>query len=72
MTDPFPYRVRYKLILPKRRVVLIEEKEPGTHISVYSHGITEIIHCPIPPDKLDLRKDDLLTFYTELLANADA
>jgi hypothetical protein len=68
MTDPFPERQRYRLILPKRRLVKIEPGVSGCRLHVHQHGITEIIDCPVSTEFLDVQIGDMLTFYTELLA----
>jgi hypothetical protein len=72
MTDNFPGRRRYRLILPKRQLVRIERGASGCRLHVRQHGITEIIDCPLPIAQLDVQLGDLLTFYTEVLAKEPA
>jgi len=80
MTDNFPGRRRYRLILPKRQVVKIERGAAGCRFYVQGWrgigqppaGPVEIIDCPVSTSQLDLRLGDVLTFYTEVLAREHA
>jgi hypothetical protein len=63
MTDP---RVRYKLILGKFAVGKVNERGAFLEFSIELPGLGRLI-CTGP--KADVHEGDLLTLYTEILAN---
>lgn len=64
MTDP---ALRYKLILGRFRVEKITELGASLEFSIRLPGLGCLI-CTGP--KADVKEGDLLTLYTEVLANA--
>ena len=59
--------IRYKLILGKFRVDKINDIGPFLEFSIHLPGLGHLI-CTGP--KADVKEGDLLTLYTEILANA--
>jgi flavin reductase (DIM6/NTAB) family NADH-FMN oxidoreductase RutF len=58
---------RYRLILGKFQVTGIEKGLTGFRAKIsFGSGVTLWIDCPIAAD---VRVGDMLTFYTEVLAN---
>ena len=64
MTDQ---AIRYKLILGKFRVSRIIEKGEALEFHIHLPGLGFLM-CTGP--KADVKEGDLLTLYTEILANA--
>jgi len=60
-------RLRYKLILGKFLVRRVEQKGASLEFSIELPGLGQLI-CTGP--LADVKEGDLLTLYTEILANA--
>lgn len=59
--------LRYKIILGKFQVRRVVEKQGLLEFSIELPGLGQLV-CTGP--KADVREGDLLTLYTEVLANA--
>ena len=59
--------LRYQIILGKFRVTRVIEKGRALEFNIELPGLGQLI-CSGP--KADVREGDLLTLYTEVLANA--
>jgi hypothetical protein len=68
MTEILGRRVRYKLELAKLRVIKVEPIPGGFRFAIdMLNGVKLICDVPI---HADVKEGDLLTLYTEILANA--
>ena len=66
--EPAPHALRYKLILGKFRVPRVVQKGQFLEFAIELPGLGQLI-CTGP--LADVREGDLLTLYTEILANAN-
>lgn len=67
MVDTTTDRIRYKLVLGKFQVTRILERGEFLEFNIHLPGLGHLI-CTGP--KADVKEGDLLTLYTEILANA--
>ncbi len=65
--EPSPQQIRYKLILGKFQVTRIIERGEALEFHIHLPGLGHLM-CTGP--KADVKEGDLLTLYTEILANA--
>ena len=65
--EPSEAPLRYKIVLGKFRVDRVIEKGALLEFSIHFPGLGHVI-CTGP--KADIKEGDLLTLYTEVLANA--
>lgn len=68
MPEPFADRVRYQLLLGKFQVKRVYQDLGQLKMAIELPGLGLML-CPIPPSA-DVREGDLLTLFTEILANA--
>ncbi len=61
-------QVRLKLLLGKFRVTKVDKTPLGYRFALHFPGLGHML-CDVP-GAADVREDDLLTLYTEILTNA--